>query len=250
MLQEGLGRLGIATPQDPRGVPVASRTDRGVSAVGNALLLTSPLPPGDLLRALNGVAPEMFFTHAAPAPSNWNVRAAESRVYRFFEVGPPTVGDRYREWAQRLVGRIDVRSFGRKVPGSVPLWREVTGVTIGRDPEVIEIEIRAPSFVWGMVRKMVSALRALEAGRLTAAELSRALEGHRRLALPLAEPEPLVLWDVQYPFPWTHRCARFTRHQTRYWTAERRAWRARGPILAGLADAATASHGAPRTGSK
>ncbi len=71
------------------------------------------------------------------------------------------------------------------------------------EPEGWVIEVRAPSFVWGMVRKIVAALREVDAGRLGLETLSAALGGEGRVALPLAEPEPLVLWDVEYPIAWT-----------------------------------------------
>jgi hypothetical protein len=72
-----------------------------------------------------------------------------------------------------------------------------------------------------MVRKMVAALREVDEGRLTADRLEAALHGRVRLTLPLAEPERLVLWDVEYPFPWQYRWAGPNRHQGRWLTSER-----------------------------
>ena len=67
------------------------------------------------------------------------------------------------------------------------------------------IEVRAPSFVWGMVRKIVAALREYDAARVSLDELSAALRGEIRLPLPLAEPERLILWEVEYPLTWMFR---------------------------------------------
>ncbi|MCI4322345.1 MAG: hypothetical protein L3K05_08590, partial [Thermoplasmata archaeon] len=67
---------------------MASRTDRGVSARGNALALTSPLPGAGLLRALNGLRPEIFFTAATEVEEAFRPRAARSRTYRYWEAQP------------------------------------------------------------------------------------------------------------------------------------------------------------------
>lgn len=77
------------------------------------------------------------------------------------------------------------------------------------------IEVRAPSFVWGMVRKIVAALREVDAERLSIARLRDAVEGATRLPLPLAEPEPLVLWEVEYPMAWEHVWTGPNLHQAR-----------------------------------
>jgi tRNA pseudouridine38-40 synthase len=234
-IQEGLVRFALRAPDDRRGLLVASRTDRGVSALGNAFVLESSLSGDVLLRVLNGIAPELFFSQAAEVAPGWSVRSASERVYRYVEVGPRATVARYRRWAKLLVGRVDVRSFGRGLSGGPALWRDVSAVSVSPAPGGVTVEIRAPSFVWGMVRKMISAMRGLDAGRVREADVRLALSGHRPLAFPLAEPEPLVLWDVRYPFPWSHTSHGFSRHQVRYWEEEQKVWQARGPILKALA---------------
>ena len=74
-------RRGIAPSVGSAKIGVASRTDRGVSAVGNALTLTSAFPPTALLRALNGIEPDIFFTAATAVPESFRVRSAVRRVY-------------------------------------------------------------------------------------------------------------------------------------------------------------------------
>jgi hypothetical protein len=72
-----------------------------------------------------------------------------------------------------------------------------------------------------MVRKIVAALREVEEGRLSVARLEAALHGRTRLTLPMAEPERLVLWEVEYPLPWQHHWAGPNRHQARWETLAR-----------------------------
>jgi len=237
-IRRGVQRHRIATPAASHRLEVASRTDRGVSAVGNALTLTSLLPPSALLRALNGIAPDIAFTAASEVPDAFRVRKAVRRVYRYYE---PAQGHDFAVWqstARRFSGTVDVRSLGRGVPAAAPVWRDLESVTVTPRTGGATVEIRAPSFVWGMVRKIISALREVEAGRVSLDQLEAALRGRTRLTLPMAEPERLVLWDVEFPIPWQHRWAGPNRHQARWERLARDSLWAREALLEGLTSAA------------
>ena len=230
-LRKGIVRTGVAPRRAVPRLEVASRTDRGVSARANALSLTTALDAPRLLERLNVIDPRLFFTGAGEVEETFRVRRARRRTYRYFEassLGPPEV----REEAARLFsGEIDIRSFGRGIPASEPSRRIVEAVTLTPVLGGEVIEVRAPSFVWGMVRKIVGALREVGAGRLTPARLRAAIEGRVRLTLPLAEPEPLVLWEVDLGVPWTTVWAGPTRSQQARQVDERNSWWVRGHLL-------------------
>ena len=233
-LRKGLVRTGVVSRRANPRLEVASRTDRGVSARANALSLTTTLDAPRLLERLNAIDPRFFFTGAAEVEETFRVRSARRRTYRYFEassLGRPEV----REEAARLFsGEIDVRSFGRGIPASEPHRRTVEAVTLTPVLGGEVIEVRAPSFVWGMVRKIVGALREVGAGRLTPARLRAAIDGRVRLTLPLAEPEPLVLWEVDLGIPWTTLWAGPTRSQQARQIDERNSWWVRGHLLNAL----------------
>jgi tRNA pseudouridine38-40 synthase len=213
----GLARRGLTEGAGSPSVAVASRTDRKVSARANAMALASPLGAEPLLRRLNSISPWIFFTAAAEVSPDFRVRAARRRVYRYYEPGP--LGDR-REWAasaRLFESRIDVRSLGRGLPSRSPVWRTVESLTSIEVEGGRVVEVRAPSFVWGMVRKIVGALREVADGRLSRARLAAALAGELRLTLPMAEPEGLVLWAVEYAsVRWEEEWSGPNRHQARY----------------------------------
>jgi len=195
---------------------VASRTDRGVSAVGNALALRSDLPGSVLLRQLNGIEPAIFFSAATPIADNFRVRGATRRTYRYFRPVASADVPAWKRAATLFRGSIDVRSFGRAIPSNEPCRRSIERLTVRQVPGGLCIEVRAPSFVWGMVRKIVGALGEHAAGRLPLGRLEAALHGEKRLSLPLAGPEGLVLWKVEYPIPWTTYWGGPNRHQTEF----------------------------------
>lgn len=213
---------------------VASRTDRGVSARANALALESALPARLLLRRLNGIDPNLFFTALRPIPAGFQPRRAVGRTYRYYHHGGTDRIGRWRRAAHALQGPLDARSFGRGFPADVPAPRRVDTI----EPSVIAggilLEVRAPFFVWGMVRKIVGALREHAADRLTLGQLREAAEGRSRLSLPMAEPEGLVLWDVDYGVPWVESWAGLNRRQRRRLSDRRAALWTAGEIATAL----------------
>jgi len=230
-IRAGLVRQGIQSSTDTLRLEVASRTDRGVSARGNALTLESDLAPGALLRAMNGLAPEIFFTAIARVDESFPVRHAVRRVYRYFE--PPGDHDAHR-WervAQLMVGEIDVRSFGRGIPSEHPMIRTVQSIRVASLESGLVVEVTGPSFVWNQVRKMVGALRAVESGKLAPDRLRAAARGERRISLPLAEPDRLVLWDVEFPVEWELRWSGPNRRQRKHWEESLAAMWSRSKIL-------------------
>ena len=246
----GLVRRGVVSSAPRARLEVASRTDRGVSAVGNALALSTERSGPILLRALNGISSEMFFTAAAPIPEEFRVRGAVRRVYRYFEPAESHDIDRWQVTARLFVGTVDVRSLGRGLPSHTAVWRTVEAVDVERQGPLFQIEIRAPSFVWGMVRKIVGALRSVEQGQLSTDELAAALAGKSRLTLPMAEPERLLLWEVEYALPWEHRWTGPNRHQLRWWRSMRESLSVRSALLGAFAQGVTTSDTRRQSGSE
>jgi tRNA pseudouridine38-40 synthase len=210
---------------------VASRTDRGVSARGNALLLPSSLPAPRLLRALNGLVPEVFFTHARAVEPGFLPRRATGRTYRYLEPARYHDLGRWKELARGFVGTWDVRSFGRGLPPDVATLRTVNRVEVAREGPWLVVEFEGRSFVWGMVRKIVAAMRAAEAGEITETELDAARRGESRLAIPLAEPQGLILWEVHYPFRWGRAVGPLDQPQRRFWAEQKELAALRSAVL-------------------
>lgn len=246
-LRGGLIRRGVLTTDSAASLGVASRTDRGVSARANAFVCSSDLTGPNLLRALNGISPDIFCTAATPVSEEFRVRNAESRTYRFFEAAGALDLVAWNRAAQVLVGTIDVRSFGRSLPLDLPVWRTVDLVSVRRSSRGAIVEIRARSFVWGMVRKMVGALRDHGAGHLSLEQLERAVCGESRLTLPMAEPEPLVLWEVAYPLAWAYSWSGPNRRQAARARTVRNGCLARSQVLRALSSLGSDSEDPPRS---
>lgn len=200
------------------------------------MALESPLEPTPLLRALNGIAPDLFFTHARPIELGFRPRAARGREYRYFE---PAEGRDPAEWRHILgefVGRVDARSFGRGLDPTAPVWRDISSTEVTVENGWLVLHVLGRSFVWGMVRKMVAGVREVVEGRLEAEVLRAAIAGDRPLSLPLAPPERLVLWEVEYDVPWGSVVVPPTPRRRQEAAEARRGAAARATILDALWD--------------
>lgn len=235
-LRAGLVRCGIA-PLAAARLEVASRTDRGVSARANVLAVTSEFSGGTLLKALNGIAPEMFFRRAREVPEGFRVRAARWREYRYGLGRPSVDAARWRELLGLFLGRpFDARSFARALPAGAPCWWDLMALELAGRESRRYVRVRAHSFLWGMVRKIVGAVGTVAEGRVPEDALRSALAGRSTFPAPLAPAEPLVLWKVDVPGPWTHTWLGATRGQQSYFTAETDRAARRSAVLEGLFD--------------
>ncbi len=176
----------------------ASRTDRGVSAVGNVIAFDSSLPPAAVVGAFNDRARDVWGWGVASVPDSFHPRHARERWYRYhlFEnLSVPAlqrVGDLF-------LGEHDFRSFTSDPPsGPFALHR----LDVSRSGDAILIDVRARSFRRGMVRRIVAAMVACARDEAKTAAVEDALRGTRH-DFGSVPPEPLFLMDVDYGIPFS-----------------------------------------------
>lgn len=171
----------------------ASRTDRGVSAIGNVIAFNPRLRPDAVLGAFNDRARDVWAWAIAEVPDDFHPRRAIERWYRYHLFGDISAS-RLREALAAFVGEHDFRAFTSDPPrGPSTIQR----IDVSTDGDATLIDIRAPSFRRGMVRRIVAAAVAYAQRDVTLDHILEALRGVRRNfgAMP---PEPLFLMDVRY----------------------------------------------------
>ena len=191
VVEEALGRiLGGAAVE----LTVAGRTDAGVHATGQvASFRTDRELPDRLAERLNAVLPrDVSVVAAGPAPEGFDARAdARSRAYRYRVLASP-IRDPFEEgralwWrhpldraaldacAAAVVGRHDFTAFTPTQTEHVLFERNVSECRwIDERPELLTMEIEAPSFMRNQVRVLVGTMLEVAAGR-------RSLENFRAL---------------------------------------------------------------------
>ena len=189
-LEAALAHLGNGERQPVDG---AGRTDAGVHAQGQviAFTYTGRLSAEDLGRALDALLPtDVSIRDLRRTTGAFHPRyAARYREYRYTVWNGPRSPLRERtalgirvpldiaamaRAGSVFIGRHDFRAFGA---GDRSPIRTVSDVRVRRDGRLVTIDVRANSFLRGMVRRMVAILLEVGQGTLDEEAVRSALAG-------------------------------------------------------------------------
>jgi len=173
----------------------ASRTDKGVSAISNVVAFDTNFRPEELPGALNAHLQHIFVHGWSQVDLEFDPRKARQRWYRYHLFGEHDV-DALGDVAGIFMGKHDFSSFARVEEGKNPV-RSIDSIEIRAENDMALIDIRAQSFLWQMVRRMVGAMLSVESGERATEDVKRALEGEKAV-FGVASPEPLFLMSVDY----------------------------------------------------
>jgi tRNA pseudouridine38-40 synthase len=225
ILAEALGRVTGETVL-PQG---SGRTDAGVHALAQVATaaLASPIPPGNLVKALNDVLPSAIrVLQAEEVPLTFHARAsarAKTYLYRILlgDLCPPFLA-RYvyhHPWpldesamiaaAPLVEGEHDFTSFTavdveraqrmgeRDAPSSI---RTLFSSNFARQDDELIYTVRGSGFLHHMVRNLVGTFLLIGKGSLAAKNIPRILEARNRSANPAATAPAsgLYLASVEY----------------------------------------------------
>jgi tRNA pseudouridine38-40 synthase len=190
VLEAALARLGDGVEQRVDG---AGRTDVGVHAQSQVIGFTYPgrLTERELGRALDALLPpDLSVWNVRRAPAGFNPRyAARYREYRYtvwngprsplherlaLGVRAPLDTAAMARAGSAFIGRHDFSSFG--ATDRSPL-RTVSMVRVRREGRLVTIDVRADSFLRGMVRRMVAVLLEVGLGKMDETAVRAALAG-------------------------------------------------------------------------
>jgi len=169
----------------------ASRTDRGVSALGNVIQLHTPMDPMDVIGILNSNLKYIYF-HSF-TEEDFNPRHAELRWYRYHLFSGEYDILRLKEVARIFEGTHDFVNFTRARKNTI---MEIKKIEVKEREEIITIDFYARSYLWNMIRRIVAAMEKYSLGMNFGEEIFE-----KKYNFGIAPPEPLILMDIQYPFP-------------------------------------------------
>jgi tRNA pseudouridine38-40 synthase len=208
----------------------SGRTDTGVHARGQvaSFHLQAPIPPQNLLRALNRTLPESIrILSAEPAPPDFHARHSvvaktyEYRIYRG-EICPPWIARyawalnwpldfaRMESAAQIVAGTHDFTSFAASNPDLAARRAEPGGQRDGNirtvfashwvaAGDLLLYRVRGDGFLHHMVRNLVGTFMDAGRGRLTTDALRSILAARNRSAAGATAPAcGLFLDSVEY----------------------------------------------------
>jgi tRNA pseudouridine38-40 synthase len=189
--------------RDPRSsrFRTASRTDRGVSALGNVCAFDSDAPIETILKILeNGRSNDIFLYGNKCVDPEFYPRHAMRREYRYYLKKKDLDVDAVLSTAALFTGEHNFQNFARIEPSKNPV-RTIDNIIIAERQGFLVLDFYAQTFLWNQIRRIVSALKKAGEGTLTQHAIKQALlHPEERVDFQLAPSEPLILKDVVYDF--------------------------------------------------
>ncbi len=198
----------------------ASRTDAGVSALGQAGLIeivNCPIPTENFPKAITDrLPPEIVVTDAAEVDRKFDlIGNVKSKLYRYtiFNGQHRPVLHVNRCWhisaeldtqamntaAKLLEGTKDFKSFASAKDNRENFVRTIFRCEVTSDSDWIYIDIEGDGFLYNMVRNIVGTLIEVGLGRLKPEKMTEILNAKDRTAAgPIAPPQGLCLMWIKY----------------------------------------------------
>jgi tRNA pseudouridine38-40 synthase len=197
----------------------ASRTDAGVSALGQVALfeVNCPIPTENFPRAISGKLPsDIVVTAAEEAPPKFDLMGGPtSKLYRYtiytgrhrpvlqlercWHIPRPLNAAVMNQAAQLLVGTKDFKSFATAKDRREQTVRTIFRCEVTTEDDWIYVDVEGDSFLYNMVRNIVGTLVEVGAGRWTPEKIPEIIEAKNRTAAgPLAPAQGLCLMWIKY----------------------------------------------------
>lgn len=172
-----------------------SRTDPGVSAVANTVMVSQKLP----IALVNSKLPRGVWAWAvAEVPQSFNPRRAKFRHYLY--VAPHWGEDlgSMREAAEVLAGTHDFASFIQRRGEKISTIATVMEIKVELRGDLIYMHFVGRGFKNKMIRKLAWAILAAGRGIFNIRDIRELLERPRPGVVPSAPAEGLVLLNIEY----------------------------------------------------
>ena len=197
----------------------ASRTDAGVSALGQVALMQieSAIPTENLAKAITDRLPaDIAVAEAAEAAPDFDVISdVKSKLYRytiFTGTLRPVLQVRHcwhlpakldvaamAKGAKLFIGKKDFKSFASAADKREDSVRTIFRCGVVRENSWVYIDVEGDGFLYNMVRNIVGTLVEVGIGRLDPEKISQILEAKdRKAAGPIAPAQGLCLMWIKY----------------------------------------------------
>ncbi len=197
----------------------ASRTDAGVSALGQVALfeIDSPIPTENFPKAINGQLPRnIVVTSAEEVPWGFDLMSdVKSKLYRYaiytgrhrpvlrlnqcWHIPKKLDVEAMNQAAQLLVGTKDFKSFASAADRRENSVRTIFRCNVTAEDKWIYVNVEGDGFLYNMVRNIVGTLVEVGRGRWKPEKINEILDAKDRTAAgPLAPAQGLCLMWIKY----------------------------------------------------
>lgn len=192
-LVTALAKIGAIKSPRECGYRSSSRTDRGVSAMGNIVSVQTAFPVSEICSATNSELEDVWTYSAVEVPDSFNPRAAVQRWYRYYLAKSGQDQPMMEKIADKFVGVHDFSGYARKDKRN-PM-RKIDSIDISDSGMFFSIDFRAESFLWNMVRRVVWMMNEGGSGRMPLDSIGPG-SARKPARVGLSPPEYLVLMDI------------------------------------------------------
>ncbi len=178
----------------------ASRTDRGVSALGNVCAFHTTLCKEEVFSRVTQSEPDLFVYGVKEVDVGFYPRHAKQRQYRYYLRKTSLDIDTVLCAAALFTGEHNFQNFARIEPLKNPI-RSIDAIVLSENDEFFILDFYAQTFLWNQIRRIVSAVKKAGDGSLSMDAIREALSHpERKVDFQVAPPDPLLLVDVMYDF--------------------------------------------------
>ena len=175
----------------------SSRTDVGVNALGNVVCFRTFFDDNTtMLKALNGASKTVHFRGATDVPDDFNVRFADTRIYRYVMPKGNMDMDLVRQCAGMFLGHHDFARFC-KYDGK-PTEMTLERIDVSETDNAVIIEFESRYFLWNQIRRICSAVMRVGRGNAVIEDVKEALDNLKETNFGVARADGLTLMDVKY----------------------------------------------------
>lgn len=179
---------------------IAGRTDRGVHSLGNVISFNTN--SNITINQINYYLPATIqIIGKTEVPQEFKPRFAEYRHYKYiFTIDPfnEKMWDLQlmKDTAERLKGTHNFHNFSKKSERT-PI-RNIKEINIKQNGHLIVIDVIGESFLWNMVRKIITIITMIGKKEMEYNQIDQLLDPDIYIPITPAPPEGLILMDVKY----------------------------------------------------
>lgn len=194
-----LEETGVVDDVDKCGFGIAGRTDRGVHSLGN--VITFLTEERVIINQINDALPSSIRVLAqAKVPLRFKARYALKRHYRYLlpliQDEVPIDFDKMAEAAGLFRGTHNFINFSKRSERN-PV-RTIDEIKVKEERDLIQVDVVGESFLWNMVRKIVSVLLMVGKGKLPVEGVNELFSPEKDFPIRPMPPEGLILMDITY----------------------------------------------------
>jgi tRNA pseudouridine38-40 synthase len=178
---------------------IAGRTDRGVHALGNVISFRTESRIN--LNQINDLLPSSIkVLSQASVHHGFKPRFARQRHYRYLLAKNPFEGawdvGKMQKAAKVFIGTHDFRNFTKRSERN-PI-RTIDHLDVRAGNDTIYFDVKGESFLWNMVRKIITVLINVGRGEIEINDITEFLKPQKQVFITPIPPEGLILMDVAY----------------------------------------------------